>query len=99
VNSAIEIHDSTVAEIAKCNGVVTVHFRPAYLHQSEGRPGVDRGIGLFQEAELTFSDSSIDGSLPDLPCDVMDGEIVLSGKVHNNEIPYLLRPSARLSCD
>jgi hypothetical protein len=80
MNAAIELHDSTVAEIIKQDGTVTVEFRPAYLHQSEGRPGIDPGTGWVQDVQLIFSEASVDGNLPDLPCDVMDGEFVLSQK-------------------
>jgi hypothetical protein len=50
MNSKIEIHDSRVAGICKCDGTVTVHFVPAYLHKSEGRPAYDSGTGWVQEA-------------------------------------------------
>ena len=65
-------------------------FRPAYLHQSKCRSGIDSGVGLVQDAELTFSESSIDGNLPELPCGVMGGGIVISGTLHDNEIPIPL---------
>jgi hypothetical protein len=80
MNAAIELHDSTVAEIIKQDSTVTVRFRPAYLHQSENRPGIDPGTGWVQDAQLIFSEASVDGNFPDLPCDVMDGEFILSQK-------------------
>jgi hypothetical protein len=87
VNTIIEIHDSTVAEIIKQNGAVIVHFRSAYLHQSEGRPAFGTGTGWVQEARLIFSQASISGDFPDWPCDLMGGEIVVDGGRHNNLIP------------
>jgi len=54
MNTIIEIHDSTVAEIFKRDGTVIVHFLPAYLHKSTGRPALDSGTGWVQEARLIF---------------------------------------------
>lgn len=103
MNTTIEIHDSRVAEITEQNGTVTVHFLPAYLHKSEGRPAIDAGTGWIQEARLIFSEASISGDFPDWPCDIMGGEIVVGGERHNNLIPVPLevaKPTElRLICD
>lgn len=87
VNTTIEIHDSTVTEIIEQNGAVVVHFQPAYLHKSEGRPAFDTGSCWVQEARLIFSEASISGNFPDWPCDLVGGEIVVDGERHNNLIP------------
>jgi hypothetical protein len=94
VNKIIEIHDSTVAEITARDGVVSVHFLPAYFHKSEGRPGVDSGTGWVQDAQLTLIDASVTGELPNLPCRVMDGALVIGKQRHDNEIPVPLEVTA-----
>ena len=94
MKTMIELHDSTVAEIANRDGTVIVHFLPAYLHKSEGRPGFDSGSGWVQEARLLFADALVTGAFPDLPCDVMDGELVVGGERHDNEIPVPLEVTA-----
>jgi hypothetical protein len=103
MNSTIEIHDSRVAEISECDGTVIVHFKPAYLHKSDGRPAFDSGTTWAQEARLIFSEASVVGDFPEWPCDVMDGEIVLDGVCHSNLIPVLLEietpTELRLVCD
>ncbi len=90
MNSLIELHDSRVADIGRTDGTVIVHFLPAYLHKSEGRPGVDPGSGWVQEARLIFADATAKGNIPDLPCDVMDGELVVGAERHSNKIPVPL---------
>jgi hypothetical protein len=90
VNTKIELHDSTLAGIVKQNNSVTVHFTPVYLHKSLGRPGLDSGSGWVQDARLIFTDSSVSGNTPDLPCDVLDGEFIICGQRHDNEIPVPL---------
>jgi hypothetical protein len=103
VNTAIEIHDSTIAEVIELNGTVFVHFQRAYLHKSEGQPAFDAGTGWVQEARLFFSEASVSGDFPDWPCDVTGGEIVVDGERHNNLIPVPLETSKptemRLVCN
>jgi hypothetical protein len=103
MNTTIEIHDSTVAEISERDGTVMVHFLPAYLHKSEGRPTFDSGTGWIQEARLIFAEASISGDFPDWPCDIMGGEIIVGGERHDNLIPVPLEVAKlielRLICD
>ena len=103
MNSTIEIHDSRVTEISEHGGMVIVHFQPAYIHKSEGRPAFDSGTGWVQEVRLIFSEASVSGDFPDWPCDIMDGEIILGGERHRNLIPVPLEvftpTELRLVCD
>ena len=93
------MHDSRVAAISGRNGTVVVHFQPAYLHKSEGRPAFDHGTGWEQEARLIFFEASVSGDFPDWPCNIMEGEIEVDGKRHDNLIPVPLAglKSAKLS--
>ena len=77
VNTAIELHDSEVTGIAVQEGTVIVHFQPAYLHKSEGRPGYDAGTGWVQEARLILAAASVSGRVPDLPCPIWKGWFVV----------------------
>ena len=90
MNAAVELHDSTVAGIVQRDGTVIVHFQPAYLHKSQGRPGYDAGTGWVQDARLLFDDASVSGGIPDLPCAIMDGEFVVGSEKHANSIPMPL---------
>jgi hypothetical protein len=94
VNTIIELHDSKVAELVTRDGAVIVHFLQAYLHKSEGRPGVDSGTGWVQEARLVLEGGSVSGIFPELPCDVVDGELVVGTHRHDNEIPVPLDVTA-----
>ena len=96
MNTSIELHDSTVAEITNQETRVIVHFLPAYLHKSEGRPGLDPGTGWVQEARLIFAGASVSGDFPDFPCDVMEGELVVAAERHDNEIPVPLVVTAHI---
>jgi hypothetical protein len=94
VNTIIELHDSKIGEIAKQGDTVVVHFLKAYLHKSEGRPGFDCGTGWTQSAKLIFASASASGNFPDLPCDVMGGDLVVGGQLHANMIPVPLDVAA-----
>lgn len=95
MNTIIELHDSTVATINGQQGETVVHFLPAYLHKSEGRPGYAPGSGWVQEVRLIFRDASVSGDFPDLPCNVMDGALTIDGARHGNHIPVPLVSEAQ----
>jgi hypothetical protein len=103
MNTSIEIHDSKITEITNRDGTVMVHFQPAYLHKSEGRPAFDSGTGWVQEARLAFIEGVTSGDFPDWPCDIMDGELIVDGEQHRNLIPVpfevTTRTELRLICD
>lgn len=67
-----------------------------YLHKSSGRPGIDTGSGWIQDAKLVFSNSILDGHAFDLPCDILDGKIIIRGKTHDNSIPVPLEISGEV---
>lgn len=90
MNTIIELHDSTLAEIAERSGTVIVHFKPAYLHKSKGRPGYDPGTGWSQDVRLTFTDASISGVPPELPALIVNGELTIDGKPFENHLPVPL---------
>ena len=78
------------------DGTVTVHFLPAYLHKSEGRPGLDPGTGWVQEARLFFAEASVSGDVPDFPCEVVEGELVVGAERYDNAIPVPLEVTAHV---
>ncbi|HET7105816.1 MAG TPA: hypothetical protein VFI38_03335 [Candidatus Acidoferrum sp.] len=89
-NRCIEIHDSVLNGIAISGHISELHFSSVYIHQSDGKPGVDQGVGWFQEAVLRIFGARTPDSLPQFPIDLMDGQTVLGQLVSENEIPYPL---------
>jgi KaiC/GvpD/RAD55 family RecA-like ATPase len=87
MNTVIEIHDSKVSGINNRDDAVIVHFQPAYLHKSEGRPGFDAGSGWVQEARLIFAEAATSGDSPVWPCNVMDAELIVEAEQYRNLIP------------
>jgi hypothetical protein len=89
MNSAIEIHDSYLTSIAKRSDLLELRFR-AYIHKSEGTPGVDAGTGWTQDAVLVFGNGIIEGSITEWPADLYDGTLEIEGEASENIIPIPL---------
>lgn len=71
MNCGLEFHDSRVASVHSSDGVVTITFEAAYLHRSNGEPGIDKGTGWLQAGSLAFGSAG----LPGIP-DIGEGRIV-----------------------
>ncbi len=66
MNSAIEIHDSTLQRIDIHGDALAVTV-DAYIHRSPGRPGVDRGTGWSQLVQLRFAKGLVSRGVSDRP--------------------------------
>jgi hypothetical protein len=86
VNSGVELHDSILAGLEVLSGVALLAFRPAYLHKSVGRPGIDSGTGWVVDLDLRVMDASLSSTPPSLPADVRGGSLEIGGKRHDNVI-------------
>jgi len=87
MNSAIEFHDSEVKGISQQGETVVITFSKAYIHKSEGKPGVDAGSGWTQVAELNVGGASLRGALPEFPAELLDGHIRIDGELSEFPIP------------
>lgn len=65
-NRAVELHDSQVISVRLEGGTCVIELA-AYVHDSDGTPGVDAGTGWTQAAQLTLHgahDAQHPGTLP-----------------------------------
>jgi hypothetical protein len=90
-NRAIEIHDSILASVSIVQGRVDLTFSSVYIHQSEGRPGIDAGSGWVQKAILRIDDAKVTGAFSEFPVDLGGGQIQMGANRSDNEIPLPLR--------
>jgi len=65
-------------------------FSHVYIHQSEGKPGVDAGTGWSQAAIIRIDNAVIGSSFAEWPCDLSGGCLKLDGAVSRNMIPIPL---------
>ncbi len=86
----MEFHDSTFDGVERDGNNLALRFSAAYIHQSEGKPGVDAGSGWVQELRFHVSDASQTGVIVDLPCDLWGGSVSLDDKRLENVIPLPL---------
>jgi hypothetical protein len=80
VNRGVEFHDSDVQRIEAVHDSVLLVLDPAYVHVSQGRPGVDSGEGHLQLVELVFGGASWEGKLSRLSGQLSDGELMINGE-------------------
>jgi hypothetical protein len=89
-NRAMEFHDSRFDGVEKEGTNLALRFSAAYIHESEGEPGVDAGSGWVQELRLVISDALQTGEIVDVPCDLCDGSVWLDDQRLENVIPIPL---------
>ena len=97
MNRMVEIHDSTFAGIEAVGRDVVLHFAPAYVHCSEGRPGVDPGSGWLQDVGLVIREATVESLPSRFPCSLSDGCLSVGGAVWENGIPLPLASSGPAS--
>ena len=86
-NRSIEFHDSTLYSIQKIGDTIEILLKPAYVHESSGRPGVDKGIGCSQDVMIVLSESNLPTLTNVFPVDISEGEIK-SNEIHiRNMLP------------
>ena len=86
-NAAIEFHDSEVGAIERDGTMLTIRFSPAYIHRTEGIPGVSSGTGWTQEAVMVLFGGHLSGEAPTLPCVLSNGSVAAGREFHDNVIP------------
>jgi hypothetical protein len=97
MNKAIELHDTSIVEILISVDGISIRFAPAYLHLSEGRPGVDAGTGWTQDAILFVANATVIGKVPPLPCVLESGCLAVGNHSSDNMIALPLETSEPLT--
>ena len=96
MNNLIELHDSTVVRITRCSDSFVVHFAPAYVHRSQGRPGFDPGTGWVQDVDLVISEFVVESGFTEMPVDLDGGSLRVGTDVFENLIPIPLDVGAAI---
>lgn len=91
MNRCVELHDSDVAAASIRGNVLELLFDRAYVHQSEGRPGIDPGTGWTQRLLVSVQNAALDHSIPPLPDRISDGILRVGSTRYDNELPLPLR--------
>jgi hypothetical protein len=86
----IEIHDSELKTVTVSDGNIVLELSPAYIHMSDGRPGIDAGTGWIQNAVIRVGGGELLGSISELPCALRDGYLKVKDEFFDNLIPIPL---------
>jgi hypothetical protein len=95
MNLAMEFHDSELTSMAKRGDSIELRFE-AYIHGSEGVPGVDAGKGWYQDLMLVVGDGSVKGEITSWPAELYDGTLEIDGTTIKNVIPLPLERNGHI---
>jgi hypothetical protein len=88
VNVAIEMHDSTCLAVKfdkEGRGSVVLD---AYVHRTEGEPGVAPGECGLQQIRFLVDAMIVDGEVEDLPAWSYEGSLTIGRSIQNNMVPF-----------
>ena len=94
MNRQIELHDSTLESIVRMGPDLLLRLRPAYVHRSEGRPGIDPGSGWLQDIDLILREGVAEALPSEFPFDLESGSFEAGEDRWENSIPLPLSTSA-----
>jgi hypothetical protein len=77
-NASIELHDSDLDGIDQGPTSLSLRLR-AYVHRSDGKPGVNAGTAWCQAATVTLSNARLDTQSIELPATIYDGHVQIGG--------------------
>lgn len=88
-----------MVELRREDTALRMIFEPAYIHRSEGRPGLDAGSGFLQPAEIAFTGA--EASEKDGPCTgaIAEGLITVSGKKFDSVLPLPYDAKGKVSAE
>jgi hypothetical protein len=98
MNTGVELHDSSVADVACADRQLRVVFQPAYVHQSDGIPGNDSGWAYLQPVEFVFSEA-VFSEKGECRGAVSDGFVRSAEAEHLNLVPMPLDLSGSISAE
>jgi len=88
MNAAIEMHDSQILAIERAGTGLGSVFLKAYVHQTEGQPGVSPGEGGVQRVRIRVKEMTVEGEVGNLPADIYEGSIKFEQTVQDNIVPF-----------
>ena len=95
--TSFEFHDSVLAVIKEEAAQCVLEFRPAYVHRSEGRPGIDAGDGFWQDLQIVIGGANVKKPSLNLPSSISDGILTVGGIRMSNIAPTQLHEEKKVS--
>ena len=85
-NDAIELHDSILQGIERCDGDIILMVK-AYVHRSQGQPAIDPGAGWSQPIQLRFLNGVATINVKAFPVTILEGSLLQSDLAYYNLLP------------
>jgi hypothetical protein len=85
-NREIELHDTRIERIERVDGNIILWLL-AYMHESEGRPGWDRGTGWSLPSRLIIENVNFDHPFSSPSLWILDGSITVDDHLFENCMP------------
>ena len=92
-----EFHDSQLTVLEEEADRCIVELHPAYVHQSDGRPGIDPGEGFWQNIRIVITGARLRKPDLRLPCPIADGYLTVGDIRVSTIVPTVLRKGGCVS--
>jgi len=87
MKAAIELHDSECLGIEFDTGGNGAVVLDAYVHRTEGEPGISPGEGGVQRVRISMDMMTTTGEMGSLPATIYEGSLALDDFEHDNIVP------------
>ncbi len=96
MNRALDLSRSELAAVVASKESVIVKLRPAHVHESAGRCGVDPGRALSQDIDVTFGGARLVNGPAEMPARIGEGTLFVSGSAVAGPLPLPVRFKGQL---
>jgi hypothetical protein len=88
LNQVIELHDTECLAVEVDDQGCGSVLLDAYVHRTDGEPGISPGEGGVQRIRMKFDAMSTKGEVGPLPAYVYKGSLTVESAVHDNMVPF-----------
>ena len=88
MNVAIEMHDSEFLAVEPGDAGQGSVLLDAYVHRTDGEPGVSSGEGGIQRIRIKVNAMTVDGEVGELPAYIYEGSLTVGTSLQDNWIPF-----------
>jgi len=88
MNVAIEMHDSECLAVERDGLGQGFVLLDAYVHRSEGVPGVAPGEGGVQRIRIRMEAMKVEGDVGNLPAYIYEGSLTIGTSIQDNMVSF-----------
>ena len=88
MNVAIEMHDSECLAVERDELGQGFVLLDAYVHRSEGVPGVAPGEGGVQRIRIRIEAMTVEGDVGNLPAYIYEGSLTIGTSIQDNMVSF-----------